>query len=209
VELRHAEQVTAIGALSLLLPRDLADRLEWWPWSEEIPAAAWDQLEKPKALFQGDRVALAFVLAGWNQTRVQRDPPQIVELFQRMDMVRVAEVIGYIWDAQRMKVWGMTRGPYLRPDLLTFERAKVRPEQALLFGNHKLAVMDGGQKAPFDRQAFDDARRPYSRWVCPECNERWNEDMNEAGFVASGFDLPVCPECNSPAADDLCLDGAR
>lgn len=154
VELRHAEDVTAIGALSLLLPRELADRIGWWPWTEEIPPAAWDLLEQPKKLFAGERTALAFVLAGWNQTRVKKDPPQIVDLFQRLDMVRVAEVIGFIWDSRAMKEWGMKRGPYLRPDLLTSERRKVHRSQVLLFGGHELAILDG---CPSDEEIMAEA----------------------------------------------------
>ena len=141
--LRNIDEVTGVGALSFLLPRELADRIEWWPWVTEIPPVAWELVEQPKKLFTGERAALALVLGGWNGTRIKNKPPQILDVLQRMDMGVVSEVIGFIWDSRRMQEWGKRRGVALRGDILTEGILNHHPSQALLFGSHGLSVLDG------------------------------------------------------------------
>jgi hypothetical protein len=176
-----APKITYGGALSALLWPSLADRLGWTLDAERPPDSLWKAARGELDLSPGERTLCAVALALWNGAACGVDVAKLGGLdsgaYGRLGRLLCAIEEGGGWER-----WAA--------------REVARAE---------LAVMDGGQKAPFDRQAFDDARRPYSRWVCPECNERWNEDMNAAGFVASGFDLPRCPECDAPAADDPCL----
>lgn len=164
MEKRHFSQVTFAGACGLLLPPPLADDLGWMPWVNAPPSKAFDDIEKPKKLFAEDRAALTIALQSWNGYRVQHRPMQYAEVLSRyFDLQLLAEVLPFAWEEAKMRRWGQSRGPELRPTLLT--RALQNPAeccgggrgaQAVLFGSHELAVLDGG---PSDEEIMAEAAR--------------------------------------------------
>ena len=117
MEKRPVADITHEGALSLILPKELADRLGWFPWSESVPLKAFTEAERGK-LFTSEHAALCFALAMWNGHKVRKGAPQYADL-TRCNLDLFAEVMPFGWDGIRMIRWATRRGPELRPDLLT------------------------------------------------------------------------------------------
>ena len=174
-------KITYGGALSALLWPSLADRLGWTLDAERPPDAVWKAASGELGLSTGERTLCAVALALWNGAACGVDVAKLGGLdsgaYGRLGRLLCAIEEGGGWER-----WAARE----------VARAEVAARVVELEPTAEI-------------EADDDARRPYARWLCPECGERWNEDMNAAGFVAAGFDLPRCPECDAPAADDPCL----